>query len=153
MPKQFDYSSSIINSAGSFRMKEGILEAKVRFKNDATITSAFSLTGEKPFPQIDLFRSTAKGVGMGIIENQGKVSAKYKKLNGLNDQYYHIFRLELFNNQLVWKINGVEVYQNSISLRDPLFFHLLTSLHGTVNEHLLPHRFEIDWIRCFAKKS
>jgi len=153
MPKQFVYSSSIINNAGSFRMKEGILEAKVRFKNDATITSAFSLTGEKPFPQIDLFRSTAKGVGMGIIENQGTVSAKYKKLNGLSDKYYHIFRLELFNNQLVWKINGVEVYQNSISLRDPLFFHLLTSLHGTVNEHLLPHQFEIDWIRCFAKKS
>jgi hypothetical protein len=151
MPNQHDYSSAILNSAEFFRIREGVLEAKVRFRKDATIISAFSLTGEKPFPQIDLFRSTKKGVGLGIIEKPGDGAFKYKKLNGLNDGKYHIFRLELFGDQLVWRINGKEVYSNSISLKEPLFFHLLTSLHGEVNEHLLPHRFEIDWIRCFSK--
>ena len=153
IPKQFEYTSAILNSADFFRIKEGVIEAKVRFKKDATITSAFSLTGEKPFPQVDLFRSTKKGVGLGILEKKGAESSKYMKLNGLNDQHYHIFRLELFNNQLVWKINGYEVYRNTTSLKEPLFFNLLTSLHGEVNEHVLPHRFEINWIRCLAKRS
>jgi hypothetical protein len=153
IPKQYEYSAAILNSADFFRLKEGVVEAKVRFKKDATITSAFSLTGEKPFPQIDLFRSTKNGVGMGILEKQGTKSSKYLRLSGLNDQLYHVFRLELFNGQLVWKINGFEVYRNTTSLNEPLFFNLLTSLHGEVNEHLLPHRFEIDWIRCFAPKS
>ena len=153
IPKQFEYTSSILNSADFFRIKEGVVEAKVRFKKDATITSAFSLTGEKPFPQIDLFRSTKNGVGMGILEKKGAKSAKYIKLNGLNDQHYHIFRLEFFNNLLVWKINGYEVYRNTTSLKEPLFFNLLTSLHGEVNEHVLPHRFEVNWIRCLAKRS
>ena len=152
MPNQHDYSSAILNSADFFRIREGVLEAKVRFRKDATIISAFSLTGEKPFPQIDLFRSTQKGVGLGIIEKTGDAGVKYKKLNGLNDGKYHIFRLELFGDQLVWRINGKEVYSNSISLNEPLFFHLITSLHGEVNEQLLPHRFEVDWIRCFSKK-
>lgn len=152
IPKQFEYTSSILNSADFFRIKEGVIEAKVRFKKDATITSAFSLTGEKPFPQIDLFRSTKKGVGVGILEKKGTESVKYIRLNGLNDQQYHIFRLELFNGQLVWKINGYEVYRNTTSLKEPLFFNLLTSLHGEVNERLLPHRFEVNWIRCLAKK-
>ena len=153
MPDQHDYSSAILNSAGFFRIREGVLEAKVRFKKDATIISAFSLTGEKPFPQIDLFRSTKNGVGLGIIEKPDENASKYLKLNGLNDGKYHIYRLELFGNQLVWRINGKQVFSASISLQEPLFFHLLTSLHGEVNENLLPHRFEIDWIRCFSKKS
>lgn len=153
MPNQFDYTSSILNSAGSFRLKEGVIEAKVRFKKDSTIVSAFSLTGVKPFPQIDLFRSTRDGIGMGIVENNGAKSVRYKKLKGHNDQHYHIFRLELFGNELVWKLNGAEVYRSTFHLNEPLFFHLLTSLHGKVNEHLLPHRFEIDWIRCLAKKN
>lgn len=153
MPQQFDYSSGILNSASSFRMREGVVEAKVRFKKDATITSAFSLTSEKPFPQIDLFRSTKKGVGLGILEKRGGRTSKYRKVNGLNDSHYHIFRLESFNDLLVWKINGTQVYRTSTFLKEPLFFHLLTTLHGEVNEHNLPHRFEIDWIRCYSKKS
>lgn len=153
VPRQYEYSSSIVNSAGSFRLKNGVVEAKVRFKSDATITSAFSLTGEKPFPQIDLFRSTKNGVGFGIFEKLGSGTMNYAKIGGLNDQNYHIFRLEMINNQLVWKINGAEVFNSSFHIQEPQFFHLLTSLHGMVNEHLLPHRFEIDWIRCFALKS
>jgi len=151
LPHQFEYSSAILNNAASFRIKEGVVEAKVRFKIDPSITSAFSLTGEKPFPQIDLFRR--HGIGLGIIEKKGERASKYVKVGGLNDQNYHIFRLELFNGRLVWKINGIEVFRASTEIREPLFFHILTTLHGEVNEHLLPHRFEIDWIRCLEKKS
>ncbi len=152
IPKQFEYTSSIMNNADFFRMKEGVVEAKLRFKKDATITSAFSLTGDKPFPQIDLVRSTKNGVGLGIIERQDSKSSKYKKINGLNAEHYHIYRIELYNSQFVWKINGHEVYRNSVFVNDPLFFNLLTTLHGDVSDHLLPHRFEVDWIRCFTKK-
>ncbi len=153
IPKEHDYTSSILNTADYFRMKEGVVEAKVRFRRDATIVSAFSLTGERPFPQIDLFRSNKNGVGMGIFEKHGAASNKYLNISGLKDNHFHIFRLELFGNQLVWKINGHEVYRNILNIREALFFNLLTSLHGKVNEQLLPHEFEIDWIRCFALKG
>jgi len=153
LPRQYEYSSAILNSAASLRLKEGIIEAKVRFKKDSSITSAFTLTGESTYPQIDLFRSTKNGVGLGIVEHQGGKSSKYVRLGGLNDEHYHIFRLEMFGNQLVWKINGTEVYSNSVALKEPMFIHMLTTLHGEVNEHLLPHRFEINWIRSFSKKS
>ena len=145
------YSSAILNSAASFRLKEGIIEAKVRFKKDPSITSAFTLTGESLFPQIDLFRSTKNGVGLGIVEHQGGKSSKYVRLGGLNDGQYHIFRLEISGNQLVWKINGTKVYSNSVSLREPMFIHILTTLHGEVNEHLLPHRSKSIGLFLFKK--
>ena len=152
VPKHFEYTSAILNSAGFFRFSEGVIEAKVRFRKDATITSAFSLTGEHPFPQIDLFRSNKNGVGLGIIEKAGKLSSKYKKISGLNDNNFHVFRLEIYEGMLIWKINGSEVFRSTTYINDPIFINLLTSLHGNVNEHLLPHRFEVDWIRCFTQK-
>jgi len=153
IPKDFEYSTSILNCAEYFRFKEGVLEAKVRFRKDASITSAFSLTGDRPFPQIDFFRSTKNGVGFGIVENSSAQSSNYFQLSGLNDEHFHIFRLELSRDELVWKINDTEVYRCSSSQTDPMFFNLLTTLHGAVNEHLLPHRFEVEWIRCFSPKS
>lgn len=153
IPKEHDYTSSILNTAEFFRMQEGVIEAKVRFRKDSTIVSSFSLTGEKPFPQIDLFRSNKGGVGMGVIEKPGDKSGKYLNLKGLNDGRFHVYRLEISGDQLVWKINNHEVYRNTLRVKEPLFFNLLTSLHGKVNEQLLPHQFEIDWIRGFALKS
>lgn len=153
VPRQFEYSSAIVNNVGSYNFKEGAVEAKVRFKLDASITSAFSLTGEKPFPQIDLFRSTKSGVVFGIVEKQGGGSSSFDKVSGLKDSNYHIFRLERLDGHLLWKINGYEVFKIPFSSKEPLFFHLQTSLHGIVNEHLLPYKFEIAWIRCFERKS
>lgn len=153
VPKVFEYSSAILNNVGKFGFKHGYVEVKARFSMDSTITSAFSLTGEKPFPQIDLFRSTKSGVGFGLVEKPGAAAHNYTRVNGLKDGKYHIFRLERIDNQLIWKVNGYEVHRISYASKEPLFFHLLTSLHGTVNEHLLPHRLEVNWIRCFEKKS
>ncbi|MCK9638418.1 MAG: glycoside hydrolase family 16 protein [Prolixibacteraceae bacterium] len=153
LPKQYEYTSAILNSAASFRLKDGIIETKARFKKDPSITSAFTLTGESTFPQVDLFRSGKNGVGMGVIEHHGGKSSKYVHLGGLNDDHYHIFRLEILGNHFVWKINGSEVHSSTVSMKEPLFIHMLTTLHGEVNEHLLPHRFEVDWIRSFSKKS
>lgn len=152
VPKNFEYTSSILNSSEFYRIKEGVIETKARFRKDTTITSAFSLTGEHPFPQIDLFRSNKNGVGLGIIEKGGKSSSKYKKIGGLNDGNFHVFRLEIYEGMLIWKINGTEVFRSTTYINEPLFINMLTSLHGNVNEHLLPHRFEVDWIRCFAQK-
>lgn len=153
IPRQFEYSSAIVNNGSSFHFKEGAIEVKARFKVDGSITNSFSLTGEKPFPQIDLFRSTKSGVSFGLVNQPGTGGTHVTMVKGLNDGKYHIFRLERLDNHLIWKINGFEVYRIAFSSREPLFFHLQSSLHGNVNEHLLPHRLEVNWIRCFERKS
>ncbi len=155
VPKQFDYSSAMLNTSDHFRIEQGIVEAKVRFNGDPSITNAISLTGGKPFPQIDLFRSGNGGLGLGIIDKTGiHASPYYKKIGGLNKSKYHIFRLEILTGELIWKINGYEVYRERFSpIAGGLFLNVVSSLHAPVNEQLLPHRFEIDWVRCFVAKN
>lgn len=154
IPKQFDYSSGIINSGESFRISEGVVEAKVKFNPDASVTSAFSLTGSKPMPQVDVFRSGKSCVAFGIADQNGNsVSKKYKQIHGLNFDQFHVFRLEILNNMLIWKINGKQVHSEKFSHNGGMFLNFVSSLHESVNNNIIPHRFEIDWVRCYQKKE
>jgi len=154
IPRKFDYSSAILNTGNNFRFKEGVVEAKVKFRAEKAITSAFSLTGNKPFPQIDVFRSGNNSVGLGIIDQPGKGSIKkLVQIKGLNFSNFHIFRLEVFGNMAVWKINNFEVHRQQLTQNmGELFINFIGSLHQPVNGTSLPHHFEIDWVRCLKKK-
>lgn len=155
IPKQFDYSSGIINSGESFRFKEGVVEAKVKFSADESITSAFSLTGSKPMPQIDVFRSGKNCVAFGITDKAShELSRKYKHIHGLNFNQFHVFRLEILDHSLIWKINGCKVHDEvHPHSNGEMFLNFVSSLHEQVNDNLIPHRFEIDWVRCYQKRQ
>lgn len=155
IPRKFDYSSAILNTGNYFKFKEGVVEAKVKFRAEKAITSAFSLTGSQPFPQIDVFRSGNNSVGLGIIEQPGKGSLKkIVQIKGLNYNNFHIFRLEVSGNLLVWKINNHEVHREQLTRNiGELFINFIGSLHQPLNGTSLPHHFEIDWVRCLKKKS
>lgn len=154
IPRNFDYSSAMINTGDSFRFTEGIVEAKVKFRAEKAITSAFSLTGRRPFPQIDVFRSGYKSVGLGIINQPSPGGTnRLVQIKGLNFDKYHIFRLEVFGNTLTWKINNYEVHREQLSEHPgELFINFIGSLHQPVNGTLLPHHFEIEWVRGMQKK-
>lgn len=155
IPKKFDFSSGILNTGNGFRFKEGVVEAKVRFRACKGITSSFSLTGNKPFPQIDVFRSGINSVGLGIIHQSGNGGIKdFAQIKGLNFNNFHIFRIEISGKQAVWKINNHEVHRQHITRHDgDWFLNFTGSIHQESAGRWLPHHFEIDWVRCLRKKS
>ena len=155
LPKEFEYSSAMLNSGNSFKFMDGIIEAKVKFRADSAITSAFSLTSYQPFPQIDVFRSGSKKVGFGIIEQPGNGNKKkIAQIKGLDFNDYHIYRLEIFGDSLIWKINNFEVHRELFTQkREELFLNFVGSIHKPLNSDSLPHHFEIAWVRCFNKKQ
>ena len=154
IPKEFDYTSALINSGNGFKFKEGVVEAKVKFRAEEAITNAFSLTGNQPFPQIDIFRSGRKRVGFGIIEQSGNGGIKkHTQIKGLRFNDFHIFRLEVFGDSLVWKINNHEVHREQFN-QNPgeLFLNFVSSIHKPLKNNELPRYFEIDWVRCLKRK-
>lgn len=153
-PHTFDYSSAMVNTGGLFSMASGVVEAKIRFKPNDAMTFAFSLTGEKAFPQIDLFRSGKKKLAMGVVTSgdDGAMDNHFQ-FAGISYNHFHIYRLEWTENSLVWKINGETVHQQAFSIpKEPMFLNFVASVHNPVNGRVLPHHFEIDWVRCYQKK-
>ncbi len=144
-----------MNSADSFRFREGVIEMKVKFKAEGSITNACSLTGSTPMPQIDLFRSGKRNVSCGITQQADSgLSRRYKRVTGLNFNNFHIFRLEKFNDTYTWKINGAKIHTEQLSYSNSgMFLNFISSLHEPVNNNIIPHRLEMDWIRCYEKKN
>jgi hypothetical protein len=155
IPREFDYSSAILNTGNSFRFSEGVIEAKVKFRADNGLTSAFSLTGSTPFPQIDVFRSGPGKVGLGIIDKpENGVVNNLIQIKGLNFTDFHIFRLEVLGEEVVWKINNHEVHRDQLPQNmGDLFLNFIGSIHKPLTDNSLPHHFEIDWVRCLKRKT
>lgn len=152
VPTEFNYTSSMLNTGTSFRMKQGIIEAKIRVNPCAEIVSAFSLKGEGAFPQIDILRSGKNEVSMGVIRaDRGEPVWQHQSITGLNFKKFHVFRLEWNGKTLTWKINNAVVHQTSVdSSFDDMFLNLISSVHEEVNHQNLPHYFEVDWVRCLV---
>jgi len=94
-------------------------------------------------------------VGLGIIEHPANGGIKKLiQVKGLNFNNFHIFRLEIFGNMLIWKINNHEVHRELLSQNsEELFLNFVGSIHKPLNAQSLPHHFEIDWVRCMQKKT
>jgi len=151
--KEFDYSSGIASTAKMEWWKHGILEAKVKYEPDQHIVDVLYLLGEEGTPQINLLE-------MGVVNRMGLLArgkdglqTYCESLSGLKKGEYYIFSVEWTTQSLVWKINGREVHR--LTHQIPSFKMHLNAASVVVNDpqSVLPHQFEIDWVRFYQHQN
>ncbi len=149
IPKEFDYTSGLINSGSSFRQRYGLFEAKIRFSNNPDVLNAFWMVGDKKLPHIDIAKADSK-VRMGIQSENG--TSHYKTL-GLKRfvEDFHIFSIEWSPEKIVWKINGLEASTVKLDLPQQEMYVAFSS--GVYKDLVqsLPSAFEVDWIKCYKE--
>jgi len=147
-PKEFSYSSGLINSGTSFRQKYGIFTAKIKL-GDPTAKNAFWLLADKITPHIDICR-TGKGKVWSDYFSAKGTSAK----TSIGSRYandFFIFTLEWTSDKLVWKINDTEVFvQTSDIPQEPMYVLFAGGLDKPING---PTSMEIDWVRVYKLKN
>jgi beta-glucanase (GH16 family) len=154
LPRDFDYTSGIINSGGKFKQQYGLFEAKIRFNHNQPVCHAFWMVSDLMLPHIDIARATGDirvGNLWGNPNVKGGVARKGAAMS--RTRYgadYFIFTLEWTRSKLCWKVNGVTAY---------------TSREGVTYSHVCQHRFsppgckrhgipaelEVDWVRCYRQ--
>jgi hypothetical protein len=145
--REFNYSSGIINSGGSFRQKYGIFSAKIKLGNP-TAKNSFWMLGDKITPHIDVCRTSAGKVMLDIFSNGDKpmktsIGSKYA-----ND--FFIYTLEWTPDKLVWKINDTVAFiQTSNVPQEPLFINFSGGLDKPISGMT---SMEIDWVRVYKTK-
>lgn len=155
-PREFEYTSGIINSGSSFRQQYGLFEAKIRFNKSYPVNHAFWLVSDTLLPHIDIAKASKKislGNFWGASEENIKVSKNEAKvsLNRYGSDYF-IYTLEWTEKQLTWKINGVTVKSVHEGIpRIPMFINISSSLYTDTNNSVLPAQLDVDWIRCYAE--
>jgi hypothetical protein len=147
-PKEFSYTSGLINSANGFRQKYGIFSAKIKL-GDPNARNAFWLLADKITPHVNICRTTNGKVWFDFYSNDGK-SVK-TKLGSRYSNGYFIFTLEWTADKLVWKINGVDVLQQTSNVpQEPMYVNLAGGVNKPLNGQTA---MEIDWIRVYQFKN
>lgn len=147
--REFDYSAGLICSSNDNWWKHGLLEAKVKYAPVQSMLDTIYLLGEESSPQVSLVEAGAKNrLGM-LTKSADGIKADCESISGLKAGEYYIFSLEWTAHSLIWKINGREMLTVSHSI--PAFKMNINATSIIVSEAggLLPHRFEIDWIRFY----
>ncbi|MFW6275952.1 MAG: glycoside hydrolase family 16 protein [bacterium] len=156
--KEFDYTSGIISTGQSFRQQYGRFEAKVKFSSTFPVVNAFWMVGERITPHINIFKTIFPGSRMieaGIVYDvTGKgITESTKKVNGTRfTNNYFIYSLDWTENELVWKINGVEIYRQTHDIpKEPMYLTFSSTLPEEPKEQQLPAEMEISWIKCYER--
>jgi hypothetical protein len=147
-PKEFSYTSGLINSGKSFRQKYGVFSAKIKL-GDPSARSSFWLLADKITPHIDICRTTKGKVWFDMFSGDGKIVKT--SLGSRYSNNYFIFTLEWTADKLTWKINGVDVFQQTSNIpQEPMYILLAGGLDKPINGMT---SMEIDWIRVYQFKN
>jgi beta-glucanase (GH16 family) len=156
IPKNFEYSSAIINSGCSFRTKYGKIEAKIKINPANGVMHAFWLAGDMMLPQLDIFKCLNNKLYLstfwGNSTQSDSVNNDSTALNiNIVKGKYMIFTLEWSPNAIVWKINNEIVKTQNNNIPDNEFYVALNSGVFDDNADAGNGLYEIDWIRCYQK--
>jgi hypothetical protein len=147
-PKEFGYTSGIINTATSFRQKYGIFSAKIKL-GDPSARNACWMLSDKITPHIDICRTTNGKVWFNLFTNNGKTSKTSLGSRYSND--YFIYTLEWTSDRLVWKINGVDVFQQTSDIpQEAMYINFAGGLEKPISGMTA---MEIDWVRVYQVKK
>jgi len=161
-PKQFSYTSGIINTGQSFRQKYGIFRAKVRMDHAPSLRHSFWLVPDKILPEIDVFsyyRKSPRKIDLkaysGDVKDKGTLKERKSVIGGLNfSKKYRIYQIDWNPDNICWKINGVTVRKQYRDIPDQAMYMILNSgVDGAIRDKDLPGEMSLDWVEAFRERS
>ena len=157
-PKDFNYTSGLINSGQSFRQQYGLFKAKIKVDHSYPVHHAFWLLGERITPEIDIFKygkkSSSKLEFANYWNGDGSIKENKKVLNGLDfSKDYFIYSLEWTKDKLTWRINDVVAYEQTTGIPDEPMYIVLSSGISQEGNPAIPCNMEVDWVKAYKKNE
>jgi len=154
IPRDFSYTSGVINTGKSFRQAYGKVEAKIKVPKGKAY-HAFWLAGERMLPQINIFKYTGKNFYLGHFwgnaDDPKGIKKDNTKVTGAFAGKHYIFSLVWTPKHLEWSINGevFKISQQGIPF-EPMYIAFGSGVEDDVRLSS-PLKLEIDWVRFYTK--
>ncbi|MBN1925599.1 MAG: glycoside hydrolase family 16 protein [Prolixibacteraceae bacterium] len=152
VPREFEYASGVAHTLDYFQQEYGHFELKIKASKVKGVISSVSLIDEDEDFAIKLFMQDGKKALGGLVyADQDRKLFKPVKLKTPGNGYV-IIQLNWTPEKITWKVNCKEM--GSITENVPhvkLGLRIETEVVKPTGN--LPHRTDIDWIRCFKARS
>ncbi|MGC8802361.1 MAG: family 16 glycosylhydrolase [Bacteroidales bacterium] len=155
IPKEFEYTSGLVNTGKSFRQQYGRFRAKIRMSNHSDVTSAFWMVGGQIIPHIDIAKYEGKKLWMNVFwgnltEPNGVRRAGTSLLSIKPALKEYIYELRWTPDELVWYINGLEIFKVTDNVpQEPMYIQLSCGILNDIKGNHLPATMEVDWVKCY----
>jgi hypothetical protein len=150
--RDFDYASGVMHSLNFFRQEYGQFEVKLKASKIKGVISSVSLVDENEDVCIRLVSlESHKATGGLIYTDHGQKVFSRVNLN-FKPSGYVIVGIEWSPKKIEWKVNDRVV--GSITQNIPhekLGLRIETEVVKQTSN--LPHRLDIDWIKCYQSNS
>jgi hypothetical protein len=154
IPCEFPYTSGVLNTAQSLRIRYGKIEAKMKVPKNRAAYHAFWLASDKALPQINIFTCEKgrfyMGNFWGRMNETGGANRDITAVTGAFAGKYFIFTLEWTRDRLIWAINGVTLKTMKFGIPgESLYIAMASGVRRGAKTLSTPVKFEIDWIRYY----
>jgi len=157
MPKEFEYTSGLVNTGKSFRQQYGRFRAKIRMSGHPGVISAFWMVGAQIIPHIDIAKYAGKKIWMNafwgnLAEPQGVKRAGTSLLSLKPALKEYIYELRWTPKELTWYINGIEMFRITDGVpQEPMYIQLSCGIMDDIGGNHLPTTMEVDWVKCYQQ--
>ncbi len=157
VPKTFDYTSGLINTGKSFRQQYGRFCAKILMPSHPSITGAFWMVGNRIIPHIDIAKYAGRKIWMntfwGDLTVPNGIRRTGTSLFSIKpSKKEYIYELRWTPNELIWYINGLEIYRTKEGIpNEPMYLQLSSSILNETGDNHFPVIMEIDWVKCYQE--
>jgi len=159
IPQEFDYSTGLVSTANSFRLKYGKIEAKIKVNYAKPVNYNFWMASEHNLPHVDILKLQKKksrvnvGLTYGDITDTKGPTKKTADFSGLDvSQDFFIYTLEWSKDKLIWKINDLVVNEQTQGVpQDEMYLVFSSGMTGKADGSGLPASMEVDWVRCYQE--
>jgi len=148
--KEFDYTSAFLHSINCFTQQYGYFDIKLKVSKGKGVSSSIALSDSDEENTILIFSTLDNKAYGGIVrtDHDRKVAQKINLNYDFNG--YIIVGVKWTPDKVEWKINGK--IMGTIDQNVPHTKLGLRIESEVIRQTArLPHRFDIDWIRCYSR--
>jgi beta-glucanase (GH16 family) len=159
VPQEFEFTTGLVSTAKTFRMKYGKVEAKIKVNFAKPVNYNFWMASENNLPHVDIMKLRKKkskvdvGLAYGKITDEKGPTKKTAEFTGLDvSQDFFIYTLEWTKDKLTWKINDIVVNDQTQGVpHEEMYLVFSSSITENTNGSRLPASMEVDWVRCYQE--
>jgi hypothetical protein len=150
VPKTFNYVSGVLHSMKGFNQQYGLYEVKLKASKINGVITSVSLADDEEDNCIRLFTAEGNKMYGGVVTTDHQ-EKKFKPVKlKFPAKGYMIISLNWTPEKLEWKVN--DKHMGTITENVPHeTFHLRIETEVVKDTSNLPHRLDIDWIKCYKQ--
>ncbi len=151
IPKTFQYVSGVMHTAGLFEQQYGYFEMKFKASKVKGVVSSVSLFDPAEELALRAFSSDGGKLSAGVITTD-RDSKNYSKIKLKKvPKGYVIVSLEWSPEKIEWRVNDKHMGTMTENVPHiPMALRIETEVLKDTTD--LPHRIDIDWIKCYKRK-